>query len=109
MEGVSLGAFLQIAKELGPFAVLLLIWWVDAKNTRRILAAYREDVAGIRQLYENNVDLVRSYDRHVGQQERLMVEVLGVVSLNSQAVTKLESAIQHNDACPLLRGEKEPK
>ncbi len=110
---------------LGLPGVIFIIWHFDNRRDQRkdelrnkeiaereravnaILTQYKEDVAEIKHLYENNVNLVKDYNSICERQDRLYTELISVVSLNTQAQTQLTEAIKNNTFCPLVR-EKGP-
>ena len=126
MEAISLPLATLIINLLGMPGVIFIIWHFDNKRDQRkdelrnkeiaerekainaVLAQYKEDVAGIKRLYENNVHLVEDYNEVAERQDRLYTEVLSVVSLNTQAQTQLTDAIKNNSFCPIIR-EKGPQ
>jgi len=110
---VSLGAALQIG---GPILAVLFIWWVDRRDIAKILkqnqdqlAVYRDDTKkileqnekqfnSIVQMYSNNVELVKNYDK-------VSRDFREVVVSNSTICANLNNAITHNLFCPLVRKE----
>ncbi|KQC03138.1 MAG: hypothetical protein APR55_07070 [Methanolinea sp. SDB] len=124
MDGITLPLATVIINLLGLPGVIFLIWHFDNRRDQRkeefrqkelaerekavaqILAQYKEDVAGIRKLYENNTRLVKDYNEIYLRQERMFSETLSVVSLNTQAQTRLVEKIQSNTFCPIVRQEK---
>jgi hypothetical protein len=110
---VSLGAALQIG---GPILAVLFIWWVDRRDIAKILklnqeqlAIYRDDTKNILtqnekqftsvvQMYQSNVDLVKSY-------EKVSRDFREVVVSNTTICANLNNSITHNLFCPLVRKE----
>lgn len=110
---VSLGAALQIG---GPILAVLFIWWVDRRDIAKILkqnqeqlSIYREDTKNILdqndrqfkavvQMYSNNAELVKSYNR-------VSHDFREVVVANTTICANLNNAITHNLFCPLVRKE----
>lgn len=108
---VSLGAALQIG---GPILAVLVIWWIDRRDIAKILkqndmqlAMYREDtqkvlrqledyLKNVVQMYQNNSELVKSYQQISG-------DFREVVVANSQINADLKYVIKHNLFCPLIR------
>jgi len=132
LETISLPFASFVFQTLGLPGLIFIIWWWDHKvqitqreqaelqhqkdrdaNTNQreshekeitaILAQYREDVSSIKQLYQNNAELVRNYDRSLERIEKLYQETLNVIGLNTQTATKLVVAINNNDYCPAVR------
>jgi len=102
MEGVSLHLLMEVFKTFGFAGLVMMVWWVDSKNIRKILESYKEDVAEIRRMYENNVELVKDY-------RGLARDLKEVVIMNTQAVTHLADDIEKNQFCPMVRLEKQAK
>lgn len=110
---ITLGAALQIG---GPVLAVLFIWWIDRRDIAKILkqnldqlTTYREDTQKILKqfeeylkrvvdMYQGNVQLVKSYDE-VARNFR------EVVIANSTICANLNNAITHNLFCPLVRKE----
>ncbi len=132
METISLPFASFVFQTLGLPGLIFIIWWWDhkaqvkqredaqaehekqrgeyakereahAKETTAILAQYRDDVSAIKRLYENNVELVRNYDRSLERIEKLYQETINVIALNTQTSTKLVMSINNNDYCPSVR------
>jgi len=117
MEAISMPLATIIIQILGLPGLVFIIWHFDNKRDQRkeelrkteiaereqavreILAQYREDVSQIRQLYENNVELVKNYASATHRLERLYSETLSVISLNTQAQTHLADLIKSSSAC----------
>ena len=126
MEAISLPLATLIINLLGMPGVIFIIWHFDNKRDQRkdelrraeiaereqaiavTLAQYKEDVAQIKRLYENNAELVRDYNKVCDRQDMAYKELISVVSLNTQASTQLTDAIKNNTFCPALR-EKMPQ
>ena len=108
---LSLGAALQIG---GPILAVMLIWWIDRRDIAKILkqnqeqmGIYREDTQKVLkqlddylknavQMYQANVELVKSYQKISG-------DFREVVVASSQISANLNNAITHNLFCPLVR------
>jgi DNA repair ATPase RecN len=132
LETISLPFASFVFQTLGLPGLIFIIWWWDhkaqvkqreddqvqhekerlehsksreahGKEIAAILAQYRDDVSSIKQLYQNNVDLVHAYDRSLERIEKLYQETLNVIALNTQMSTKLVVAINSNDYCPMVR------
>ena len=102
MEGLSLSVLLEIFKSFGFAGIVVVIWWIDSKNIRKILESYREDTRAAEQRYEYNVRLVKHY-------EDLATDLKDVVMMNTQAMTQNYQAIKTNQYCPQVRLEKTAK
>jgi len=121
METISLPLATIIIQILGLPGLVFIIWHFDNKRDQRkeeirkteigerekavarVLSQYREDVAEIKKLYENNVRLVEDYSLTCKRLEGLYGETLSVISLNTQTQTHLVESIKNNQFCPLVR------
>ena len=102
MEGISLSILLEVFKSFGFAGIIVVIWWIDSKNIRKILESYRDDTRKAVQRYEDNVRLVTHY-------EELARDLKDVVMMNTQAMTQNYQAIKTNQYCPQVRLEKKSK
>lgn len=100
MESISLGVLLEVLARFGLAGVILIIWHFDGKRYDRLLCQYRRDMQELRDMYEKNVILVKSY-------ERMADELHDVVILNTQAVTGLVDSVKGNQFCPMVRLKKD--
>ncbi len=75
----------------------------DRDQTNLMMSRYREDIASIKSLYNNNVHLIGDYDKAVDRLEKLTSEVMSVVALNAQTNSHLADAIKNNTFCPQVR------
>ena len=114
METISLPLASMIIQVLGLPGLIFIIWHFDNKRFDRmredyqkhvgtILGQYRDDVSEIKQLYEANVGLVRNYEYGVRQWEKLDGELSGIISLNTQVLTRLVEKVENNRFCPTVR------
>ncbi|MBU2550489.1 MAG: hypothetical protein KKB20_18930 [Proteobacteria bacterium] len=110
METVSLAVFVQIFSALGPFGIVVLMWWLDMKNMRslldqhradvsRILQQHREYMTEIRNNYQSSVSLVESY-------QSVARDLKDLIVMNTEAMTRLAEAVNQNQFCPMQRVEK---
>ena len=102
MEAITLGIIIEIFKAFGFAGLITIIWWIDAKNMRKVLDCYREDTQAAVQRYDENVRLVVHY-------ETLAKDLKDVVVMNTQAMTQNYQAIKTNQYCPAVRLEKKSK
>jgi hypothetical protein len=132
MEVISLPLAVTVMTTFGFPGLFFLVWWFDHKKMVRdeaerqrqfsefqrlqarqfsefkdaqnaLIAQYREDVVGMKRLYENNVYLVDNYKALMDRMDKLLEDVLSALSLNTQTLTHLDSSVQHNDFCPVAR------
>jgi len=100
MEAFSLAVLVEILRSFGPFGILLVIWWVDAKSLRKVLDCYKRDMTEMRKMYESNVSLVQKYEKVAG-------DLQDVVIMNTQAMTKICDDVEQNQYCPMVRLQKQ--
>lgn len=123
MEFLPLNWAAVAIQVLGIPGLIFIIWHFDNKRFQKeaalrateiaerekaidaVLSQYKEDVSGIRKLYENNVSLVKDYAETCTRLEKLFDQTIGVVSLNTQVFTRLNDSIEHNLFCPMVRKE----
>lgn len=112
MEAINIAGITAVFATFGPVGLIALIWYVDMRAMRKthsdhgeqitkILASYKEDMADVRRMYENNVKLVESYESVAG-------DLKDIVVLNTRCLTQLSDEIKQNQYCPMVRVEKKP-
>lgn len=95
---------------LGPGGIVLLLWYVGERTSRAALQAYREDtlrqsqehekaLAAAVQMYKDNVQLVKSY-------EKIAEGLQDLIVLNTQTITRLCDKVDGNQFCPMVRTKK---
>lgn len=124
MDTQTLSSALKILEVLGPeglFAlvlapgtlfslVVLILYYVGERRSTRALEAYRADMADAlkqyaahqaetRQMYENNAELVRNWNR-------IADALQTVVVTNTEAMTRVVGAVDSNKFCPLLHKDQ---
>ena len=101
---------IDIFGQFGFIGLVLYIWYVDHRRFQTVvdehkaqisavLESYRTDMTETRRMYENNVELVKSY-------QILARDLHDVVILNTQGFQKTLDAVMSNQFCPLNRIEK---
>lgn len=125
MDAISLPLATVILQILGLPGLIFIIWHFDNKrfdaqratnealqiqqrndyreHISKILGQYKEDVSEIKQMYEANVALVRNYEYGVKQWEKLDGELAGIITLNTQILTRLVEKVDNNRFCPQVR------
>lgn len=92
--------FISTLKLLGNFGVLglvIFLWWYDNRQTRKIIAChkkdltkildrYEEDMSEMREMYKNNVALVKDYKSIAGDLKEIVV-------LNIREITEMKSTL----------------
>lgn len=109
-EVAGITAIAAILKELGSWPVVLVLaliqispWLLLMIVSRSVEKRHSEVV----QMYENNVILVQNYESATERWEAISNSLVTVVSLNTQAQTRLVDAVKNNEFCPAVR-EKGP-
>lgn len=103
MDSVSLSVVLEVARAFGPMGLVLLFWWLDMRQIRGILEKYQNDMNEIREMYRSNAALVTSYQDLTGRLMKVADDFSEVVSLNAQAMTKINDSVLTNQYCPQVR------
>ncbi len=107
---ISFGHLAGLLKAYGPFGIVVVIWYIDVRQLRKMAEQYRADMTQvmnrhekfmeeIRRMYESNVKLVDAY-------EDLASDLKDVVIMNTQAMTRVCDDISQNQFCPALRVDK---
>jgi hypothetical protein len=100
MDPISIPGLWEIFRVFGPFGLVTIIWYLDMKALRKVLDSYKDDMAEIRRMYEDNIKLVKGYESLSGDLKDLIV-------LNTQCLTRLSDEIRQNQYCPMVRVQKE--
>ena len=106
---ISLG--LDVLKILGIPGLLVIFWYFDKREVRRVmdegrqdlkavLEQYRNDMQEQRLMYQNNVELVRSY-------QSIALDLKNIVILNTQKWAETDRSILNNQYCPMVRLDKQ--
>lgn len=99
MDITNVGVMKEIFQAFGPYGLLLVLWWFDARRLDAVLKEHRGYMDEWREMYKNNVKLVENYDSVAGDLKDLVV-------LNTQTMTGLVHDIRENQYCPQVRIEK---
>lgn len=113
MDPASIGKIWEIAANLGVPGLVLVIWYFNDRRyarlmeeakqqTATILRQYRDDFHAVKQMYENNVELVRNYNS-------LADKLHNTVLFAASNMQSMEDAIKTNQFCPYVRLEKQAK
>lgn len=111
MGEISFHQVLEAVKAFGVPGIVFILWYFSTKSNEITLRAYRDDfhqamakhsqeIAEIRQMYENNFKLVQDY-------ACLATELRNTVVLNTQCWQKALDDINKNQYCPYVRLTKE--
>lgn len=113
VEQLGFLKLLEMFSQFGLAGVILVIWYKSDRSRERsqqsyqntireILDQYQQDMGEQRRMYENNVELVRSY-------QGLATDLKDVVIMNTQSMMHLGEAITHNQFCPMVRLKKDAR
>lgn len=114
LEGLSLSVIMPIVSMLGLPGLVMIFWYVDQRRITEAEARHLLEVAAIKEqftavmaasekrfeavvrMYEDNVLLVKGYERLAG-------ELANIIHLNTQMQTRLVEKIESNMHCPIVR------
>ena len=96
MDTVSLTSLAIVLKYAGLTGLILILWWVDQRRIDKILTRYKEHFGSVVKMYEDNVKLVKDYNK-------LAEDLANIIHLNTQTQTQLVESIKHNQFCPQVR------
>jgi hypothetical protein len=121
---LSVGNLVKLVTEVGPIGLVIFFWWYDnrriwivfeqhkkdieitrtqlADRTTVILEQYRGDMLEQREMYRANASLCREYSN-------LASDLRNIVSLNIQAMTRVDDAVRQNQYCPMVRVDRVKK
>ena len=110
MDPFSLGTFIDVMAQFGWGGIITIIWWTDSRRLSeqhrqhqedmvKLFAKYERDMAEVRQMYLDNVVLVKDY-------ASLARDLHDVVIVNTQVMQQLVSDVEKNQFCPLVRKEQ---
>lgn len=105
-EIATMAAITAMLREIGtwPTIVVLALFflapWLVVLFVSR--ATEKRHAAAVK-MYEDNVILVKEYADSAKRWEKNSELLMGVVSLNTQANTKLWGSIRNNEFCPMVR------
>lgn len=80
--------------------VVLILWWKSAAQTAKILKQYGEHQEELGDMYKNNVELVKSWEKVAGALQTLVIR-------NTETMTILCESIKNKLFCPLQSGRTE--
>lgn len=109
METVSLAMIFDILKNFGPIGLIAFMWWVDIRNMRKILDAYKHDMQEIRHMYESNARLVEEQNELGNRYALLAQDLKDAYIMSAQINQRLADSIESNQYCPMVRLEKRAK
>lgn len=98
--GLPLDALIKLVSNFGIPGIVLIIWYFSERSHDRTLRQYREHMIEQRQMYENNVELVKSCNS-------TQRDLKDVVILNTQAWQKVCDDVNRNQYCPMIRLRKD--
>ncbi len=116
MEGLSVAVVAEVAKNVGPLGLLVLLGWMNMRWVDRqrieerdrvdnVLSMYKRDVDQVSAMYRDNVSLVKETQHLAQRVAQLAEELSSIVHLNTQVQTRLVERIDNNMFCPLVRAK----
>jgi hypothetical protein len=110
MDSINMAVVMEIISKFGTLGVLVIVWWTDRKQIREqhdvsrrelacVLDRYTKDMQETRDMYTENVKLVKAYESIAG-------DLKEVVIMNTQAVTQMCAQLATNQYCPMVRLDK---
>ncbi len=105
--------FLEVGSNFGLPGLILILWYLNdrryaklmdeyQKKTAEVLRQYRDDFHAVKQMYENNVELVKGYSS-------LSEALHDTLLLTASKLQGVEDAVKTNQFCPYVRLEKQSK
>lgn len=106
-DAITMSMMIDLIKEFGVPGIVFVLWHLSNRANQKTMQQYREDTLGnkdqyekglseVRQMYENNVHLAKSYDS-------LAKDLRDVVIMNTQAMTRVCDDVKNNNFCPMVR------
>ena len=101
---ISFSQLAVVLKAYGPIGMIIVIWYIDIRQIRKMAEQYRSDVdrvlaehkaymGEIRRMYENNVVLVEGY-------ADLSKDLKDIIIMNTTELSHLRADIEQNQYCP---------
>ncbi|MCF6265243.1 MAG: hypothetical protein L3J57_01705 [Desulfuromusa sp.] len=88
------------------FALLFGPWvglWTYAAAQSKREKTQEEKFTAVVDMYNSNVELVKSYERSVQRWEKHSDDLSSIIHLNTQMMTRLVEQIKNNMFCPIVR------
>lgn len=99
IEGLPISTITLVINVLGLPGMIFVIWYVDQKRLDKMMKRYDADMARVVRMYEDNVLLVKGYEKLAG-------DLTGIITLNTQVQTNLVNAVKNNLFCPITRKQQ---
>jgi len=104
---VNLLSILKILSEFGVLGLVIFLWWSDNKRVWAVISQHKMEIAAIlerynqdmieqREMYRANASLCRDF-------ASVASDLREIVTLNIQKMTQVETAINVNQFCPVMR------
>jgi hypothetical protein len=103
VDQITLAMLLKILSGFGPYGLVLFIYWYDNRRIQQLIEQNRKDVADFKLMYENNVQLVKSYQDIATRILKIADDFSDVVMMNAQAMTRINDSVLTNQFCPQVR------
>lgn len=102
-DALKMTMLVSLVEKFGVPGIVFVLWYFSNRTNQQTLQQYHDDMQEIRQMYENNVKLVEDYHTATERQEKINIELISVISLNTETMATLASAIKTNQFCPQVR------
>ncbi len=102
MEPLGLDSLIKLVSNFGVPGIIFVIWYFSERSHDRTLRQYREDMIEMRQMYIDNVELVKGYSGLARDQRDVLV-------MATASQTRLSDLIVTNQYCPNVRLVKDAK
>lgn len=108
---MDLDLVLKIASVFGPGGLVIILWYLSDKSHQKTIAQYRDDtqqqmvehskaLAEVRQMYIDNVELVKAY-------QKIAEGLQSMIVLSTQTLQRVCDKIDGNQYCPQVRLKKQ--
>ena len=111
MDGMGLSQLLKIVEAFGLPGLVFILWYLGERRSEKMtealradsarqLEAYREDTRAVAQMYKDNVELVRRYEKLANDMSELLI-------LATRTMQQMHDAVTTNQYCPYVRLTKQ--
>lgn len=89
-----LGVILAFVKAMGLPGAIIIIWYVDRRDSQAILKKYKEDMDESREMYRSNVRLVEETQEISKNYCNLASDLKDIIVMNTQAAMLLQAELK---------------
>ncbi len=91
---------------IGPWVAMIILSARQSREISRMVTKSSEKFDAVVEMYKNNVELVRSYERQYDALTRINEDAHDSINLNTKILTQLSERIATNMFCPPLRAQQ---